>query len=153
VRTKVRHLADATLLEACIENCTRAPLFLFSVKFESSAAYCVAPIDVEATAPAAAAATPSPLAPPPPPSRVSVRERERDTPRCMAESNRGYGGNVTHTPLCCSTGVEGARHGGSGSPSSLLARVWVCDLQATLSTLSTPAAAQQNPLDRPARTP
>jgi len=66
VRTKVRHLADSTLLEACIENCTRNPLFLYSVNFESSAAYDVTPVDVEPTPPAAASDASSPLALPPP---------------------------------------------------------------------------------------
>ncbi|KAK3236267.1 peptidyl-prolyl cis-trans isomerase precursor, partial [Cymbomonas tetramitiformis] len=45
VRTKVRHLMDHTLLEACIENCTRNPLFLSTVRFEPSAAYTVTPIE------------------------------------------------------------------------------------------------------------
>lgn len=66
VRTKVRHLADSTLLEACIENCTRNPLFLSSVNFESSPAYVVTPVDVEPTPSAAASDATSPLAPPPP---------------------------------------------------------------------------------------
>ena len=52
-----------------------------------------------------------------------------NTPRCTAESNRVC--VAMHTPVCCSTVV---RNGGSGSPSSLLSRVWVCDLPATLST-------------------
>jgi hypothetical protein len=67
------------------------------------------------------------------------------TLRCTAESNRVCG--AMHTPVCCSTVVDAARNGGSGSPAHS-SHVCGCDLQATLSTLSTrtatPAAAQQN---------
>jgi hypothetical protein len=70
----------------------------------------------------------------------------RYTTMYPAESNRVCGGNAYTSVLLDCRGRRKKRW--EWQPSSLLTHVWVCDLQATLSTLSTraatPAAAQQN---------